>query len=103
MIKYPRHYQLQVTYQSQLWQETPPFAEIGDELGGGFLAIRSQMAQNLTDFGRFSLVKSHFRDPKMPIFSRLRRATQGKFAILEAPQAKILVFYLVKQTKSVQK
>ena len=64
----------------------------------------------------------------MPIFSRLRRATQGKSTILEAPQAKIfgilpcktdkkcskigivgapqakkLTFYLVKRAGSVQK
>ena len=90
--------------QSQLWQETPPpLRRNRRRTRGGFLDIRSQMTQNLTDFGRFSLVKSHFRDPKMPIFSRLRRATQGKSAILEAPQAKKLTFYLVKRAGSVQK
>ena len=39
----------------------------------------------------------------MPIFSRLRRATQGKSVILEAPQAKFLPFYLIKRAGIVQK
>jgi hypothetical protein len=65
----------------------------------GFLAILSQIAQNLIKFKRFSFVKSHFTDPIYP-FSRLRHATEGKSAGLEA---KIWTFRLVKRPESCSK
>ena len=73
----------------------------GRERGGGswYLGQNFQNFQNLTLFWSISLVKSHFRGPKIAIFSRLRRAQQGKMIFLVAPQAKILGIYLVKSTK----
>ena len=85
-------------YQFQFWQD-PPFRPIWPGTRGGFLDRSAQNFGKWTLFWPISLVKSHFGGSKIAIFSRLRRAQQGKMLFLVAPQAKILGIYLVKSTK----
>ena len=77
----------------------PPFRPIWPGTRGGVLDRSAQNFGKWTLFWPISLVKSHFGGSKIAIFSRLRRAQQGKMLFLVAPQAKILGIYLVKSTK----
>ena len=62
-------YQLSV----QLWQISLPPSPKSAMNKEGFLAILSQIAQNLIKFKRFSFVKSHFTDPIIPFFTPAAR------------------------------
>ena len=76
------------------FKKPPPCVKIGDEGGGGFLLFSENLPENPHFLDRFPLVKSHFGDPKMPKFSRLRRATQGKMMLLRRRRRKICYFTL---------